>query len=465
MIAAIARPRSLLFASGMFVLAVLSTLGLTVFSGTKTGVALALAAATGPLALYGAIVAPLIFPFSLFAVLVPFDNLLSLSAFGTFTRLLAIACGACLVFWLLRTRRAIAPDRALWWWILLALWAATSMIWAIDPEMSVAHMLTLCQLLSLFAALALFPIERRTLYIILGAVVLSGVLASGYGAYLFRHGTDVGAQGRLFLANDNDVIDPNHFAAALILPIACALAGALRARSATMHVFAILALLMMGAGIAISGSRGGAVGVALAMLYIVVRLRTRLLAAGVAFAALCAALVLDGNVVARFANAAASHGAGRTDIWRIGLAAFREYFWLGAGYSNFPLAYDRAFISVFETHYTYWHRAPHDILLSIGVELGVVGLGIFVVAWVMQFRSMRSVRPDDPLYAARTAVEGAILGLFVAGLFLDVMTTKYLWLAFMLAMLVRNAAHAPGKILACERNSYPTAVQPSLSSS
>jgi O-antigen ligase len=467
MIGAIGRPRSILFVAGMFVLAVFSALGLTVYSGTKTGVVLALMAALGPLGAYAAIVAPLVFPFSLFVVLVPFDNLLAMNAFGTATRLLAMACGACLVFWLLRTRQAIAPDRAMWWWLLLAVWAATSMIWAIDPDASVAHMLTLCQLLSLYGALSLMPIERRTLYIILAATVLSGALASAYGSYVFRHGIDVGAQGRLFLANasDNDAIDPNHFGAALILPVAVALMGALRARSAWMQTACIGALLVMGAGIAISGSRGAAVALALTMLYIIYRLRTRLLAAGVALAALCAALAVDSNLVSRFATAASSGGAGRLDIWRIGLAAFREYFWVGAGYSNFPLAYDRAFISVFETHYTFWHRAPHNILLSIGVELGIVGLAIFLVCWFMQFRAMRSIRRDDPLFAVRTAVEGAILGLFVAGFFLDVITTKYLWLAFMLAMLVRNAAHAPGRTPVCERSSYPIAVQHSPISS
>ncbi len=458
MIAMLARPRSL-FVSSMVVLAVLSMLGLTVFAGTKTGVALALAATIGPLAAYGAIVAPLVFPFSLFVALVPFDNLLSLDAFGTFTRLLAIACGASFVFWLIRTRRAIAPDRALWFWILLALWCATSMGWAIQPEASYAHMFTLCQLLSLYGALSFMPVERRTLYVVFAAVIVSGVLASGYGAYVFRHGTDVGPQGRLFLANDNDIIDPNHFAAALILPIACALIGALRARSTALHTACIAALLVMGGGIAVSGSRGSAVAVAIAMLHIVFRLRTRLVAAGVAFAALCAALALDNNVLARFSSAEASGGAGRLDIWRVGLLAFREHFWLGAGYSNFPLAYDQAFINVSEHYYTHWHRAPHNILLSFGVELGIVGLVIFLAAWFVQFRTLRAIRRDDPLYAVRIAIEGALIGLFIAGLFLDVMHTKYLWLAFMLAMLVRNAALAPGKTPACERNSYPIAVQ------
>ena len=52
---------------------------------------------------------------------------------------------------------------------------------------------------------------------------------------------------------------------------------------------------------------------------------------------------------------------------------------------------------------------------------------------------MRDVPADDPDYALRLALEGALIGLFVAALFLDVMITKYVWLAFMLAALLRNA--------------------------
>ena len=458
MIRSVARPQQIVGAV-VVALGVLATLGITALSGTKTGVALALAAVLGPLAAYAAIVAPLIFPFSFFIVLVPFDSLLALPAFGTLTRLLAIVCGVCIVFWLLRTRRSISPDRAVWGWLLFGVWCATSMVWAINPEIAYAHLFTLCQLLLLYTVMSLVPIERRNLVMILGAVVIGGVFASMYGAYVFRHGIDVGPQDRLFMVSDNEVTDPNQFAAGLILPIAVAIVGMLRARSKLILFACIGAVLAMGAGLAVAGSRGAVVAVGLAILYIVLRLRTRLLTAGLGFAALCAALALDGNVVSRFSTAAASHGAGRLDIWRIGLVAFRDHFWVGAGFSNFPLAYDNAFINVFETHYTRWHRAPHNILLSTGVELGILGLVIFLIAWYMQFRTLRSIAPDNPYYAVRIAVEGALIGLFVAGLFLDIMMTKYVWLAFMLAMLVRNAAYTPGRIFTCGRTSYPTAAQ------
>ena len=443
MIRSLTRP-PLVVGAIVLVLGVLATLGLTVLSGTKTGVALALAAVLGPLAAYGAICAPLVFPFTAYIVLVPFDNLLALPSFGTVTRLVAIACGASIVLWLIRTRRSVAPDRALVFWFVLGVWAAASLTWAIDPNASYAHLFTFVQLLGLYAAAAFVPIKRRELGVVLIAVVLSGAFAASYGVYVFRHGIDVNAaNGRLWLQNDNNIVDPNQFAASLLLPCALALAAFLRTKSWTLWLGATMALLVMGLGIAISGSRGAVLALAAALLYIVFRMRTRLLAAGIAFGVLSCALAFSSNLVQRFSTAGSSGGAGRLDIWRVGLNAFRDHFWFGAGYSNFPLAYDQAFLSVSEHHYTWWHRAPHNILLSMGVELGIIGLLLFVIAYVKQFRTLRGIGRQDSLYDVRVAIEGALIGLFVAGFFVDILYTKYFWLALMLAMLVRNAAYAP----------------------
>lgn len=459
MIRSLVRP-SYVVTVAMLALGACAALGIIVLSGTKTGVALAIAAVLGPLAAYGAICAPLVFPFTLYVALVPFDNLLSISAFGTLTRLLAILSSAAIVFWLIRTRRAVMPERTVFVWGLLWLWSATSMVWAMDPTFGYSHLLTFAQLLGLYIVISLVPIERRTLRFVVAAIIIGSTIAAGYGAYLFSHGTDT-MGSRLFLATENDavVVDPNHFAAALILPTALALTGLLRARSIGLRIVYAITLLAMGAGIAVSGSRGGMLAVAVVLLYVMVRARTNLLAAGVALALLSSALTLNNSIASRFAEAGPTGGAGRLDIWRVGLLAFREHFWFGAGYGNFPIAFDNAFIGVFEHHYTHWHRAPHDILLSAGVELGVVGLIIFLAGWVMQFRAMRTIKRTDPLYSVRIAAEGALLGLFAAGIFLGTFEYKYQWLAFMLIMLIRNASLAPIRTQTWQMNSYPITAQ------
>jgi O-antigen ligase len=456
MIRSLARP-SHVVTFAMLALGALGALGITVLAGTKTGLALAAAAVLGPLAAYGAICAPMVFPFTFYVALVPFDNLLGTSpAYGTVTRLLAMLCGAAIAFWLIRTRRAIMPDRSVFFWGLLWLWSAVSLTWAIDPAFGYTRFFTFAQLLALYFVVSLFPIGRRALGMVIAAIILGGAFAACYGAYLFSHGVDT-LGSRLFLSNDNDmvVVDPNHFAAALILPTALALTGLLRARSVGLRVVYGVTLLAMGAGIAVSGSRGGMLAVAVVLLYVMVRARTNLLAAGVALALLGSALTLNSSIGSRFAEAAPTGGAGRLDIWHVGLIAFQEHMWIGAGFGNFPLAFDNAFIAVFEHHYTHWHRAPHNNLLSAGVELGIIGLLIFLVAWFVQFRALRAINPADPLYSVRIAAESALIGLFVAGMFLGTMDYKYQWLAFMFVMLIRNAALAPVRTYAWQINSYP----------
>ncbi|MGB6985796.1 MAG: O-antigen ligase family protein [Candidatus Aquilonibacter sp.] len=456
MIRSLVRP-PLLVTTGMLVLGAFAALGITALAGTKTGVALALAAVLGPLAVYGAICEPLVFPFTFYVMLAPFDNLMGAPAFGTLARLLAIVCGASIVLWLIRTRRAVAPDRAILLWGLLWVWSAASLTWAADPVVGYSQLFTLGQLLALYVVVSLVPLDKRTLHIVLASVVLSGTVAAGYGAYLFSRGMDLRG-GRLFLSIDNNPMDPNQFAAALLLPIALALIGLLQARSLALRAAYTGALLVMWTGIAVSGSRGAVVAAAVVLIYIMLRARTSLLASGVALAVISSALALNGNIASRFSIAASTGGAGRLDIWRVGLIAFRNHFWFGAGYANFPIAFDQAFLEISEHQYTFWHRAPHNILLSAGVELGVVGLVILVAAWIVQFRALRAISRHDALYGVRIAAEAAVIGLFMAGMFLDILTFKYLWLAFMVVMLIRNAALAPKRTPLWPINSYPTTV-------
>jgi len=52
---------------------------------------------------------------------------------------------------------------------------------------------------------------------------------------------------------------------------------------------------------------------------------------------------------------------------------------------------------------------------------------------------LRIIRPDAQLYPLRLALEGSLIGLFISSFFLDALYMKYLWLAFIMIMLARNA--------------------------
>jgi hypothetical protein len=420
----------------------LASVAITQLAGTKTGAALALAAIGGPVFVYLAVVAPIVFPFGLYVMLVPFGNLLDIPALGTLTKVLGVIAGVALLTFLLRTHRAIKPPNALFIWAALVVWMGATAFWAIDQKSVFTLLPTPLELLVLYAAISVFPSDRNALRAASVAAVLGGVAAAMYGAYLFHSGIDIAGHGnRLWILTDSSEIDPNHFAAALILPIALCSAVALRTRRLFVTVGCLAALAAMLLGVAESGSRGAAVAIVGIAGWLYLRGERRLKLALFAVPAALGLIVLSvrTSIWTRFAQTLSTGGSNRIPIWKVGVTALKSHWLLGAGYNNFTFAYDDAFMRTNQAQFPDWHRAPHDLLLGTSVELGIVGLVLVLAGWFMQFRMMRDVPSDDPDYAFRLALEAALIGAFIAALFLDVMITKYLWLTFMLILLLRNA--------------------------
>jgi oligosaccharide repeat unit polymerase len=286
----------------------------------------------------------------------------------------------------------------------------------------------------------MFRIDLRGLRTVVGAITIGGVAAALYGVYLYKSGLAL-LQNRLWIHTDTSALNPDHFAAALLLPICLALIAALWSRNIFTRAAAIGSLLAMLYAVLLTGSRGAMLALAAVIVYLLFRDRHRWQLAGVT--AVCAVLGIvasGGGVLARWTMAFQNGGAGRVDIWKVGWIAFKDNWLFGAGYNNFPFAYDRAFIQTFQPFYANWHRASHNILLGTAVELGVIGLVLLVLAWYGQFKLLAPITPNDSRYSLRLALESALIALFVCGMFADIMIEKYLWLAFMLVALSRNAA-------------------------
>jgi O-antigen ligase len=425
----------------------MASYAITTLAGTKTGVALAIIAIGGPIMIYAAIVAPIVFPFGLYVLAIPFDNLLDLFAFGTLTKLLAIASGAAILLYLARTKKAVAPPRALFFWIALYVWAAASTFWAIDQGSVFTALITSIELLVLYGAVSVFPANQRAVKWISSATVIGGVLAAAYGAYLFHNGTDIYyGTGRLRITTDTSAIDPNQFAAALLLPIVLCVTTLLQTRKWFVAIINGAALVMLLVGVALSQSRGGVMAIAAMLVYLFVRSYSRLRLAAVTLSLLLFAGLSSSQTPlwTRFGQALSTGGAGRTSIWLVALTALKSHWLLGAGYNNFPFAYDQAYLQTGHQMWgeASWHRGSHDLLLGTSVELGIVGVILLLAAWISQFGVLKDIRRVDSDYPMRVALEAAVLGTFVAALFLDVMLFKYVWLTFMLMALVRNAHYA-----------------------
>lgn len=419
-----------------------AALAVSVLAGTKTGLILALGSIFGPAFFYTAIVTPLVSPFGLYVLLVPFDNLLSVSAFGTLTKFLGLISGAALLFYLLRTRRMMLPSPSLLLWGAFFVWAAASAFWASDEQLLLPQLGTSLSLVCLYAVISLFPAENAALRWTSIAVIAGGLLAAAYGTYLFHSGVDVYYGGRLRITNETGSIDPNQFAAAMLLPIALCLTTLLHTRKILPAVGSFAGLIMLFAGIAVSASRGAVLGIIAMLIYFMVRSKARvrlLVMAGVAAAA-SVFLSPDSALWDRFGEAWDTGGSGRTAIWKVGFEALKSHWLLGYGYGNFPIAYDSAFLKTYlTTPDIRWHSGSHNLLVGTSVEVGLIGLVLLLAAWVSQFTMLRNIDPSEPEYPTRVALEATVIALFIASLFLDIMNFKYVWLTFMMVALLRNA--------------------------
>jgi len=270
--------------------------------------------------------------------------------------------------------------------------------------------------------------------------VIGAVCAALYGDYLFFHSVSVSSDNRLFLEAGARKVDPNHFAAALIVPFAVALMAFLRLRFGVSKLCMLAVVCIVGSGFVTSGSRGGLMAVGAMMMYFAIRSRYRiqLLVIG----ALLAIVVSASPLTERFALALSTGGAGRTSIWKTAYTAFRKAWLLGSGTGNFQNAYDRAWLEVDHGRYHVWHIVAHNLIAQTAVELGIVGLVLVLFAWWMQFRSLSGTSAAAPYGDIRIALEGAIISQFITSWFLDIMWYKYTWEGFILAALARQYARS-----------------------
>jgi O-antigen ligase len=385
---------------------------------------------------------PLIFPYGAYAMLVPFDLLLSVPELGTVARLCGAISGVALLLWLVRARNIVVPGPALAAWAGLALWSCISLLWTMNTTNASRESGTLVQLACLYAIVSLVPSSLRDVRLVFVAVVCGGLAAALFGIHEFAHPSAAQqllneVSDRVPLLVGNQRLDINQFADSLLLPLALVTVGTVRARNAGLKLCGIAAIGVLLYAMSLAASREAFVAVALMFGYFMVVLRERRQIGALA-AAVTALALANGNLLHRFLSASATGGSGRLGIWSAGLAAFRQHWLVGAGSGSFAAAYDQVYLKVFQPYDMGWSRAAHNMLLQNGVEYGTVGVALLVFAVILTVRSVPALRQDHPLFGMRASLMGALLGLCVAGLFVDLTTAKVFWLALGLVALVRG---------------------------
>ena len=397
-----------------------------------------------PAALYVALRWPLEVLFGLYALLVPFDNLLSTGSFGTLTKLLGMLAGGFLLLWVVRRQTisfSATPTRILCG---LVLWMLATALWAIDQRLALQMMSTLAGLMLLYGVLSMFPATPRQFRMLLLLVAAGGICAAAYGAHMFYHDPSLSqltlANRRLVIHVGQYDIDPNHFADALIFPAAILAMWSLRVRSLLPRVASIAGLGTIMLAILLSGSREALMAMLLIAVYYFFRTRYRVaLAIGVGMLAAFAATVQT-SVFLRFASAAATGGSGRTSIWAVALEAAKHRPLQGYGIGNFTQAYNIFYLVAHQPYPYGWDGPAHNLVMHYLIETGIIGLGLIFWFFYAQFRSLSVIARDGDYYDYRVVLEASLLAIVFVSMFIDLFQYKYPWLIFAMLALLRSVA-------------------------
>jgi O-antigen ligase len=318
-----------------------------------------------------------------------------------------------------------------------------SYFWALNTEIAVYRLPVLALLLFLyFAAASIRPTEKEMATII-WLVILGGFLGAAIGLYGFSRGElPHQLSGRETLATSDRVTDPNILGASLILPLSLAVCQLLSSRTWPRRLLLFGLVGVIGASTLATMSRGAMA--AIATVFIVLLWRS-----GARRRVLLPLVIMGGIVMSmpavqkRLMLTQVDRGAGRLDIWQVGLSAFRHYALFGAGQDCFPYAFNQ--YAQTAPHYVGVGRAPHNIYLGTGVELGLVGLllllGAIVRHLLLAAKGSHAVR-DEGLRLQLVSYEAALWGLLVCGFFLDLQWEEYFWLPLMLVVMTMHVRKA-----------------------
>lgn len=325
----------------------------------------------------------------MFVLSIPMENVTSLNGVGTISKLLGVIALAATVMAVImegglrRTTRVLALLTA------YVVWSGVSLLWSSDVEMTLHRFWVYAQLLMIVWVIwecAADPARHDGL---LAAYVLGAVIATCGTIYSYHSGSShMGDEGRYAGMG----FDPNDQCVELAIgiPIACFLRS--RAFPAAGSWLWLLAVPFLAFGCILTGSRGGLLALCAASLMIPMSMKTvprsqrvigsLMLATGV----LCAALMMPQTSTERYAQILQQiqdgDMTGRGDIWRAGLQLIPGHWFTGVGAGAFPSA-----VSV----YLGYTIVAHNTFLTVLVELGIVGLSLFIASWGELLFSLRAM--------------------------------------------------------------------------
>ena len=268
--------------------------------------------------------------------------------------------------------------------------------------------------------------------------------------------------------------EKNRYAQIMLMLVPLGLFMAIGTKSRLQRVLALGAAGIISIGVALTFSRGAAVGFVLlfGIMFLMGYLKWKhMLAVVLGAAIVLAAVPVDTERLAELV--AVSETVGSTGIDQAdgaiqsrvteGLAAllaWADHPIIGVGPGEFPLYY-RQYAEVVGIKVKAVDREAHNLYLGMAAELGIIGLTVFLVIVGLTLRDLararRAVRARDPMMAdLATGFILSIAAYLATGIFLHMSFIRYFWIMLALAAATAVVGMAIAKASDGEPASEPS---------
>jgi len=282
--------------------------------------------------------------------------------------------------------KSLKTDALLWLPLVLLGVYLLSTAFSVDIKHSLGETLRLISMmLTLYLVLPYLQDERdltrlQTVLIITGSVL--GMIAIGEyltGKFFFNATAAVVINRR---ANAT-FADPNILARFLVVTFLFAINELERQDSWRKRLLPLLAILLQGAGLGITGSRGGLLALGVAAICFVILIPKRkitisamlLMGVAIIIAALANPVIMY-RLESLSKGLLSASGETREYLWRVSVAMVRDHPLLGVGVGSFGAAFTTLY-SYFNPYSTFYVSLSHTAALTILAETGFIGFSVF----------------------------------------------------------------------------------------
>lgn len=383
----------------------------------------------------------------LYAAVIPFGGVLAPadSKFTSLSSLVGMLLGLGLLLQLLRARPVgVQLSSTVPVWLLLLGVAGATVLWSRAPQTTESSFAILGGLVITYVLVALMPVDRDVLRRVENGLLAGGLIAVGYGLFqllvLGGFPSDPPVPGATDGRFGNDLLGPNNQAVAFILPLVISLVRTTSVRDRHRRVWYALTAVLLLLGVLMTGSRGGILSTILAVGVLSMAVpegRRRLVSFGLVGTTVAAVIFVLHPLGLAERTVETTSSSGRTDIWRVGLAACPQYCAFGSGWGTFRTVYADTQATVADARVLSGagNYEPHNVWLLVGIELGALGVLLLAAGLVLTFVDARRL----PAELRGPPLSGLVATVFAA-FFLSNLEFKFFWMALMLVVISRNIA-------------------------